>query len=74
MDDCKVELRCTFFMGRRGRDSMVIEFMQSMQSVPITATVVSSKSAHGEVYSIDLNMIKFVSGVIFSVYSGFLHE
>jgi hypothetical protein len=26
MDDCKVELRCTFFMGRRGRDSMVIEF------------------------------------------------
>jgi len=26
MDDCKVELRCTFFMSRRGRDSMVIEF------------------------------------------------
>jgi len=33
----------------------------SMQSVPITATIVNSKSAHGEVHSIDLNVIKFVS-------------
>ena len=32
-----------------------------MQSVPITTTVVISNPAHGEVYSIQLYMIKFVS-------------
>jgi hypothetical protein len=32
-----------------------------MQSVPITAKVVNSNPAHGEVYSIQLNVIKFVS-------------
>jgi hypothetical protein len=32
-----------------------------MQSVPITTNVVSSNPAHGEVYSIQLYVIKFVS-------------
>ena len=32
-----------------------------MQSVPITTKVVSSNSVHGEVYSIQLDVIKFVS-------------
>jgi hypothetical protein len=32
-----------------------------VQSVPITTKVVSSNSVHGEVYSIQLDVIKFVS-------------
>ena len=42
-------------MGRRGRYRIV------MQSVPITTKVVSSNPAHGEVYSIQHYVIKFVS-------------
>jgi hypothetical protein len=42
-----------------------------MQSVPITTKVVSSNHAHGEVYSIQLYVIKFVSD-LWQV-GGFLH-
>ena len=35
----------------------------SVQSVPITTSVVSSNPAHGEVYSIQHYVIKFVSGL-----------
>ena len=44
-----------------------------MQSVPITANVVNSNPAHGEVYSIQHYVIKFVSDlrrlVVFPGYS-----
>jgi hypothetical protein len=40
--------------GRHGRD-------HGVQSVPITTKVVSSNPVHGEVYSIQHYMIKFVS-------------
>ena len=39
--------------GRRGRDRM--------QSVPITTKIVSSNPVHGEMYSIQHYVIKFVS-------------
>jgi hypothetical protein len=42
--------------GRRGRDRMV-----PVQLVPITTKIVSSNRAHGEVYSIQHYVIKFVS-------------
>ena len=46
----------------RGRDRMVVEFKLSLQSVPISANVVSSNLAlETEVFSIQHNMIKFVS-------------
>ena len=41
-----------------------------MQSVPITTKVVSSNPAHGEVYSIQLYVIKFV--IDLGQVSGFL--
>jgi hypothetical protein len=41
-----------------------------MQSVPITNIVVSSNPTHGEVYSVQHNVIKFVSG--FRQVGGFL--
>jgi hypothetical protein len=48
--------------GRRGRDRMVVGFATTyMQSVPITSKVVSSNPVHGEVYSIQYYVIKFVS-------------
>ena len=42
-----------------------------MQSVPITSNVVSLNPAHGEVYSIQHDVKKFVRLVVFSWYSGF---
>ena len=49
-----------------------------VQSVPITTKVVSSNPVHGEVYSIQPYVIKFVSDLRqvggFSRYSGFLHK
>ena len=54
------------YRGRRGRarDRMAIEYSAQvpMQSVPITTyvNVVSSNPAHGEVYSIQHYVIKFV--------------
>ena len=55
---------------------IVLHFLQlPMQSVPITITVVSSNPTYGEVYSIQLYVIKFVGrSVVFSGYSGFLHQ
>ena len=36
----------------------------TVQSVPITTSVMSLKPAHGEVYSIQLYVIKFVSDLL----------
>ena len=41
---------------RHGRDRMVV-----VQAVPITTIVVSSNPTHGEVYSTQLYVIRFVS-------------
>jgi hypothetical protein len=48
-------------MGSRGRDCMVVGFTISVESVPITTTVVSSSLVHGEVFSIQHYVIKIVS-------------
>jgi hypothetical protein len=47
------------FRDRHGRDRTVVEL--PMQSVPITTKVASSNPVHGEVYSIQHYVIKFVS-------------
>jgi hypothetical protein len=47
--------------GRCGRDSMVAGFTATVQSVPITTKVVSSNPVHGDMYSIQHYVIKFVS-------------
>jgi hypothetical protein len=48
--------------SRLGRDRMVVRDLQlPIQSVPITTNVVSSKPVHGEVYSKQHYVIKFVS-------------
>jgi hypothetical protein len=49
-----------------------LELQLPVQSVPITTKVVSSNSVHGEVYSIQHYMIKFVSD-LWQV-GGFLHQ
>jgi hypothetical protein len=60
--------------GRRCRDRMNLRL--PVQSVPIIFNVVGSNPAHGEVYSIQLHVIKCVSdsqhAVVFSGYCGFL--
>jgi hypothetical protein len=48
-------------MGSRGRGCMVVGFTISVESVPITTTVVSSNLVHGEVFSIQRYVIKIVS-------------
>ena len=45
--------------GRWGR--MVLDLQLLVQSVPITTDIVSSNPLHGEVYSIQHYVIKFVS-------------
>jgi hypothetical protein len=50
-----------FVGGRRGRDRMILDLQLPMQSVPITTNVVSSNPVHGEVYSMQHYVIKFVS-------------
>ena len=45
----------------RGRDRMVVGFTTTYQSVTITTKVVSSNPVHGEAYSIQHFVIKFVS-------------
>ena len=40
---------------------MVVDLQLPVQSVPITTEVVSSNSAHGQVYSIQHYVIKFAS-------------
>jgi hypothetical protein len=51
----------------------------AMQSVPITTKVVIANPVHGEVYSMQLYVIESLSVtcdrvVVFSGYSGFLHQ
>ena len=53
-------LRLGGHLRHLGRDRMVIGFT-CMQSVPISTKVLSSNPAHGEVYSIQHYVIKFVS-------------
>jgi len=43
------------------RDVMVMGFTTPLQSVPITTNVVSSNPVHGEVYSKQHYVLKFVS-------------
>ena len=45
----------------RGRNGMVLDLQLVMQSVPITTNVVNLNPTHDEVYSIQYNVIKFVS-------------
>ena len=47
---------CSAYWGHRGHDLQL-----PIQSVPITSTVLRSKPAHGEVYSIQPNVKKFAS-------------
>ena len=49
--------------GRHGHgyDRMVVDLQLPVQSVPITTKVVSSNPVHGEVYSMQHYVIKFVS-------------
>jgi hypothetical protein len=54
----------TFFQTDQGVGEwavVVIVWWLDLQSVPITTKVVSSKSVHGEVYSIQHYVITFVS-------------
>jgi len=55
----KISLFYEIRIWRERRGYMVVEL--PLQSVPITNKVVSSNSVHGEVYSIQYNVIKFVS-------------
>ena len=64
-NDSKPERR-----DRCGHDLMVVGF--TVQSVPITTKVVSSNPVHGEVYSIQHYVIKFVSDL--QQVCGFLHQ
>ena len=57
---------------RRGRDRIVVRFMTTMSSVPITTNVVSSNPVRGEVYSIQHYVIKFGSDL--RQVGGFPHQ
>jgi len=50
----------SLYAYRCGLDRMVVEIIINMQSVPITTKVMCSNSAHGDVYSIQQYVIKFV--------------
>jgi len=50
-----------YFWDRRSRDCMVVGLQLPMQSMSVTLKVVNSNPAYGEVYSIQLYVIKFVS-------------
>jgi hypothetical protein len=55
----------------------LLDFISTyMQSVPIVTKVVSSNPTHGELYSVQHYVTKFVSDLrqVFSMYSGFLHH
>ena len=61
--------------GCRGHDRTVVGFTATMQTVPITTKLVSSNLAHGEVYSIQHYVIKFVSSSRqIGGFSGFLNH
>ena len=47
--------------GHRGRDRMVVDLKLLVQSLPITTKVVSSNPVHGEVYTVQHYVIRFVS-------------
>jgi len=51
---------------------LLLDLQLPVQSVPITTKVVSSNPAHGEVYSIQPYVIKFISD--FRQVGGFLHQ
>ena len=48
-------------LDSRGCDRMVVKIQIPMQSVPITTKVLSLNPVHGEVYSIQHYVIKFVT-------------
>ena len=50
-----------------------LDLQLPVQSEPMTIKVVSSNPVHGEVYSIQHYVIKFVSDLVFYGYSDFLH-
>ena len=54
----------------RGNDRMIVGLQIPVQSVPITTKVVSPNPVHGEVYSIQNYVIRFVSD--FRQVGGFL--
>ena len=47
-------------LGGRGHDRVVVVFTSTCATVFFTTKVVSSNPAHGEVYSIQHYMLKFV--------------
>ena len=52
----------TFLIGdRHGCDRIGLDLQLTMQSVFITTKIMNSNPAHGEVYSIQHDVIKFVS-------------
>ena len=61
-----------YISGRR-RDRIVGGFTTTCGKVPITTEVVRWNPAHGELYSIQYYVIKFVR-VSLSEYSSFLHH
>ena len=74
-----LSLNCikSFCYNMRGAVVVVIvwwlDLQLHVQSEPITTKVVSSNPVHGEVYSIQHYVIKFVSDLVFYGYSDFLH-
>ena len=74
--DIQVEY-CTFLhifipRGHCGRDDMVVRFTTTCAILHITTNVVRSNPVHGEVYSIQHNVIKFVNNL--RHVADFLHQ
>jgi hypothetical protein len=74
----QIKLKIKQHERRRGRDRMVVDLQLPVQSVPITTEVVSSSPIHDEVYSMQRNVITFISDLRevggFPGYSGFLRQ
>jgi len=49
------------FLSVQQKNTIIMIHLDFQQSVPITTKIVSSKPVHGEVYSIQHYVIKFVS-------------
>jgi hypothetical protein len=64
-------------MSRRGRDSM-FDLQKHVESVSITTKVLSSNTAQGEVYLIQLYVINLSvtcdRSMVFARYAGYLHQ
>jgi hypothetical protein len=58
---------------RRSRDSMVVGFRTKL-TMPITTTVVRSSPAHGKLWFVKKFYVTCDRSVVFSGYSGFLHQ